>query len=89
MLQPGLSESQNVSGSPPSPLNQNIVEKGATSSPVNPARVNFQDWKYESLAESWKSGRSFGIPLKVQYIQTTAFQRWINSHISEAYCQNQ
>ncbi|CAH3173108.1 unnamed protein product, partial [Porites lobata] len=32
VLRPGLSESQNMSGSPPSPLNQNIVENGATSS---------------------------------------------------------
>ena len=30
VLQPGLSESQNMSGSPSNTLNQNVVENGAT-----------------------------------------------------------
>ena len=57
VLQPGLSESQNMSGSPPSPLNQNIVEKGATSSSVNPARVKLprlEVQKFSGELEEWQ-----------------------------------
>ena len=57
VLQPGLSESQNMSGSPPSPLNQNIVEKGATSSSVNPARVKLlrlEVRKFSGKLEEWQ-----------------------------------
>ena len=42
VLQPGLSESQNMSGSPPSPLNQNVVKNGATSSSVNSKTVRMK-----------------------------------------------
>ena len=57
VLQPGLSESQNMSGSPPSPLNQNVVENGATSSSVNPARVKLprlEVRKFSGKLEEWQ-----------------------------------
>ena len=46
-----------MSGSPPSPLNQNIVEKGATSSSVNPARVKLprlEVRKFSGKLEEWQ-----------------------------------
>ena len=57
VLQPGLSESQNMSGSPPSPLNQNIVENGATSSSVTPIRVKLprlEVRKFSGKLEEWQ-----------------------------------
>ena len=59
VLQPGLSESQNMSGSPPSPLNQNVVKNGATSSSVNsktvrvkPPRLEVR--KFSGKLEEWQ-----------------------------------
>ena len=47
VLQPGLSESQNMSGSSSSPLNQNVVENGATSSSANSKTVRVKLPKLE------------------------------------------
>ena len=57
VLQPGLSKSQNMSGSPPSPLNQNIVENGATSSSVTPIKVKLprlEVRKFSGKLEEWQ-----------------------------------
>ena len=85
VLQPGLSESQNMS----SPLNQNVVEKGATSSSANSKTVRVKlpklevrkfSGKLEEWQEFWDSFES------AIMIQTTAFQKWINFHNSESCC---
>ena len=58
MLQPGLSESQNMSWSPSSPLNQN-VENGATSSSANSKTVRaelpeLEARKFSGKLEEWQ-----------------------------------
>ena len=58
MLQPGLNESQNMFGSPPSLLNQNVVENGATSSSVNSKTVReklprLEVRKFSGKLEEW------------------------------------
>ena len=35
---------------------------------LQPGLSESQNWRYERLVESWKSDRSFGIPLKLRYI---------------------
>ena len=59
VLQPGLSESQNMSGCPSRPLNQNVVENGATSSSANSktARVKLPKLevrKFSGKLEEWQ-----------------------------------
>ena len=55
VLQPGSEiESHNMSWPPSGPLNQNATENGATTSSGETSK---------RLVESWKSGRSSGIPL--------------------------
>ena len=59
VLQPGKSESQNMSGSPPSPFNQNVVENGATSSSVNSKTVRvklprLEVRKFSGKLEEWQ-----------------------------------
>ena len=58
VLQPGLSESQNMSGSPSSPY-QNVVENGATSSSANSKTVRvklpkLEVRKFSGKLEEWQ-----------------------------------
>ena len=58
VLQPGLSESQNVSGTPSSPY-QNVVENGATSSSANSKTVRvklpkLEVRKFSGKLEEWQ-----------------------------------
>ena len=59
VLQPGLSEIQNMSWSPSSPLNQNVVENGATSSSANSKTVRvklpkLEVRKFSGKLEEWQ-----------------------------------
>ena len=54
VLQPGFCESQNMSWSPSSPLNQNVVKNGATSSSANSKAVRVKLPKLEVLKFSGK-----------------------------------
>ena len=59
VLQPGLSESQNMSWSPSSPLNQNVVDNGATSSSANSKTVRvklpkLEERKFNVKLEEWQ-----------------------------------
>ena len=59
VLQPGLSESQNMSWSPSSPLKQNVVENGATSSSANSKTVRvklpkLEVRKFNGKLEEWQ-----------------------------------
>ena len=59
VLQPGLCESQNMSWFPSSPLNQNVVENGATSSSANSKTVRvklpkLEVRKFSGRLEEWQ-----------------------------------
>ena len=59
VLQPGLSESQNMSWSPPSPLNQNVVDNGGTSNSANSKTVRvklpkLEERKFSVKLEEWQ-----------------------------------